>query len=399
MTSQTQRCVDSIGELLGLPVSLTDGDLNSLLFSPHPDDLIDEVRRDSLLHRTTAPWVRQWFFEYGVGRSAKPVRVEPHPKRETMSRLVLPVQHRGHQLGLLCVLDPARQCDGESIDKIAGLVRELAELLYDEATDRVAVSRQLQDLLTGSVDVRDRAVRSLEQSSVLAADDAYLVATVSGVVGPPKPHPDTEPVSGGTAASSGRILQCTAPAHHIFLLPADSVTTEPPAAWLRRITRTAAGCCGEPVVGIGEPCRLADAPRSYEQARAAMSAAARLDHLGAQVSFADLGALRLLATRNDQDLEAAVAPQARPLLEGDDELLLTVATYLEAGCDASATAARLNVHRGTLYYRLRKAESATGLDLSQGTDRLALHLAVLVHSFVASPRRPGHPAPVRLLPL
>ena len=45
MASEIQRCIDAIGELLGLPVSLTDVDLNSLRFIPHAEDMIDEVRR------------------------------------------------------------------------------------------------------------------------------------------------------------------------------------------------------------------------------------------------------------------------------------------------------------------------------------------------------------------
>ena len=39
MASQIQRWVDAIGELLGLPVSLTDVDPNSLRFSPHAEDM------------------------------------------------------------------------------------------------------------------------------------------------------------------------------------------------------------------------------------------------------------------------------------------------------------------------------------------------------------------------
>jgi PucR-like helix-turn-helix protein len=35
---------------------------------------------------------------------------------------------------------------------------------------------------------------------------------------------------------------------------------------------------------------------------------------------------------------------------------------------------RLSLHRGTLYYRLRKAERIAGVDLRSGCDRLALHL-------------------------
>ena len=49
------------------------------------------------------------------------------------------------------------------------------------------------------------------------------------------------------------------------------------------------------------------------------------------------------------------------------------ATIGRAG-DTKASAERLSLHRGTLYYRLQKAEQIAGVDLRSGCDRLALHL-------------------------
>lgn len=401
MASEIQRCVDTIGEVLGLPVSLTDIDLNSLRFSPHAEDRIDDVRRDSLLLRTTAPWVRAWFAEYGVGRATKPVRVEPHPDRDTYSRMVLPVTHRGMQLGLLCVLDPDRSCTEDDLAKVRDLVDELATLMYDDEADRLEVSRLLHELLTGGATARARAITGLEQTSGLKAVTECVVVTVSGVEGPPKPTDSvaTPAATRRTASPNpADIVQCQAGDHHVFMLRTDTFENEPLEAQLRRITRVARGCCPTPVVGVGEPTTLAETSRSYDQARAAMSAAARLEQLPDRVAFADLGALRLLATRPDLELQTALDPQTQALLATDDEeLLLTLTVYLDSGCDAAASSAQLNVHRGTLYYRLRKAEAATGLDLSRGADRLTLHLGLLAHRFVASPRRAGHRGPIRLL--
>lgn len=401
MASEIQRCVDAIGGLLGRPVSLTDVELNSLSFSPHADDAIDDVRRDSLLQRTTAPWVREWFGEYGVGRTTKQVRVEPHPDRDTMSRLVIPVIHRGMPLGLLCVLDPGRSCTENDVATIGHLVEELAALMYDDEADRIEASRLLHELLTGNATARTRAINGLKQTNGLDDDTECVVVSVSGIAGPPRPPNRTAAPSPGRRTNrpaSAGIVQCPARDHHVFLLRADTFEDEPLDAQLRRITRVARGCCRVPVTGVGEPVAMPEATRSYEQARAAMSAAARLDEWPDQVAFADLGVLRLIATRSDAELETALDPRTRTLLAtGDEELRLTLAAYLDNGCDAAVTAARLNVHRGTLYYRLRKAESATGLDLSRGHDRLTLHAGLLAHRFVASPRRAGHDGQVRLL--
>jgi hypothetical protein len=55
-------------------------------------------------------------------------------------------------------------------------------------------------------------------------------------------------------------------------------------------------------------------------------------------------------------------------------VIATLETYLDLAGDAKASAERLSLHRGTLYYRLQKAERIAGVDLRSGCDRLALHL-------------------------
>ncbi len=52
----------------------------------------------------------------------------------------------------------------------------------------------------------------------------------------------------------------------------------------------------------------------------------------------------------------------------------TLETYLDCGCNAQRAAERLFVHPNTLYYRLRRIVERTGLDLSDGIERLAVHL-------------------------
>jgi hypothetical protein len=64
-------------------------------------------------------------------------------------------------------------------------------------------------------------------------------------------------------------------------------------------------------------------------------------------------------------------PEAAPLLR-------TLETYLELAGSAQATAEALHLHRTSLYYRLQRVEQLAGTDLKDGTERLALHLALKV---------------------
>lgn len=50
--------------------------------------------------------------------------------------------------------------------------------------------------------------------------------------------------------------------------------------------------------------------------------------------------------------------------------------FLDCAGQASRTAAALGIHRQTLYYRLSRIEELTGLHLTEGEDRLLLHMAL-----------------------
>ena len=58
------------------------------------------------------------------------------------------------------------------------------------------------------------------------------------------------------------------------------------------------------------------------------------------------------------------------------ELARTAEVFLDHAGQAGRTAAELGIHRQTLYYRLSRVEQLTGLRLTDGEDRLLLHMAL-----------------------
>jgi DNA-binding PucR family transcriptional regulator len=66
-------------------------------------------------------------------------------------------------------------------------------------------------------------------------------------------------------------------------------------------------------------------------------------------------------------------------------LLQTVASYLAHAGSGPAAADDLHIHRTTLYYRLSKITELTGLDLGNGSTRLALHLGITMMSLMDEP--------------
>jgi DNA-binding PucR family transcriptional regulator len=57
-------------------------------------------------------------------------------------------------------------------------------------------------------------------------------------------------------------------------------------------------------------------------------------------------------------------------------LLETLETYLDLAGDVQKVAARLRLHRSSLYYRLDRLTQLVAADLSDGMTRLDLHVAL-----------------------
>ena len=82
--------------------------------------------------------------------------------------------------------------------------------------------------------------------------------------------------------------------------------------------------------------------------------------------------------------QAALVDLVRTLLEpltrsrgGAEPLLTTLETYFATGAVATETARRLHISVRTVTYRLARVKALTGTDLTDPTQRLALHMAVV----------------------
>jgi len=135
------------------------------------------------------------------------------------------------------------------------------------------------------------------------------------------------------------------------------------------------------VAGIAEPrADLVALRASWVEARHAARVAAAVPAVRPVARWADLGLYRLLTALPQSELAALVldAPVRRLLDALDPELVQTVRVYLDRAGNVQETAAALHIHRQTLYYRLSKAETITGLSLGNGHDRSRLHVGLML---------------------
>ncbi len=134
-------------------------------------------------------------------------------------------------------------------------------------------------------------------------------------------------------------------------------------------------------IGVGEVCeRVPDFPRSYRQARLALSLPAAAEWGDRAVRFDDLGVYRLFSALDDLDeVERFVELWIGSLIAYDSargsDLVRTLTLYLSHGGSYEVTAEALIVHRNTLKYRLQRIRQISGLDLGDPETTFNLQLA------------------------
>ncbi|MDX3395800.1 helix-turn-helix domain-containing protein, partial [Streptomyces scabiei] len=124
----------------------------------------------------------------------------------------------------------------------------------------------------------------------------------------------------------------------------------------------------------GARAGLAELGTDWREAAAAARAALAEPRLGPVAEWRSIGPYRLLTALPPG---APGDPAVRPLLTpAHRELAHTAEVFLDHAGQAGRTAAELGIHRQTLYYRLSRVEKLTGLSLTDGEDRLLLHMAL-----------------------
>lgn len=380
MFDDLQKRVNEIARQVGLPVSLTTPDLDSIVFSPHSGLIIDAVRSKSLLSRGTEEWVVRWFRKAGVGSSLEPTFVPGIPDKEAMSRWVVPVHSAGLILGYLSILDPDATCESSTLESVAEQASDIGRIMLDsEESARLAKDR-LRRALTSPGPDQTAAVKELwDQLGTRVQDWVIAVGTSAQSTSSTGPHETkTAAARPGRARNPGALsIECKFEDHHAFLLAGDA-DVDP--AILADLTP----CCPTLVVGAGNPVEdPRHLPRSYQQALGALWTATTNGR--GTTRWSDLAPIKILSLQ-DPGVLADTVPGPIASLGPDSELLETVDHYLDHGRKPDLVADSLHIHRGTLYYRLRKFEDATGLDLESGKDRLTIQLSLEALKLLRAPK-------------
>ncbi|MGY1845421.1 PucR family transcriptional regulator [Modestobacter sp. SYSU DS0875] len=386
MRDDLQDLVDEVSRVLGAPATLEDRDFTLLAFCAHGDSdgisTMDAVRTRSILGRGSTPQVRARFEEHGITTATGPLRIPADPAAGVLTRLCLPVRSGDRLHGWLWLLDAGRtdvtDPGAPGLAEALELAAEAGRLLAGAGSGTAELSTALSTALTAAAPAR--ALRHLTDA-VGPGTSVALVAVHPGGDGLPAGW--TAPGAGAvsTVLEGGRLVAV------LLALPADGDARAAGALTAAALADLPAGS----TAGVAAPrTGCAELTTQWREARIAARVAGVDARFSPAASWAELGVWRQVAELPGPD--PALAP-----LVADPVLTATAATWLDCAASPQRAAARLRVHRQTLYYRLGRIEQLTGLDLSDGADRLLLHLGVRAAQLVdaTTPPPDRHPGALR----
>lgn len=139
--------------------------------------------------------------------------------------------------------------------------------------------------------------------------------------------------------------------------------------------------------GISNPVqKLTDIPITYKEAVHALINGYESDNTSVITFYKTREIEELLSILPEKDLEElyknTLKTLAFPETVEDVDLIKTIETYLDYQCNISETARKLYVHRNTVKYRIKKAESILQCSLHDPVESLHIRIALVIGSIL-----------------
>ena len=376
---------------------LDDANLRLLAHSRQRDEEADRVRIASLLQREAPASVKRHLRHERIEQLAAPALVAGSDELGMQPRLCCPVRWNDGLLGYLWLIDDREPLAPHEVEQCLAATREIAALLHEEEflvhSSRRLQRRLLLGLLTGPPEEVERSLIEIDRLNLLAGACSLtvLVASARSADGAPVSDRVRHALDGATERVSRLVL----PRHALAGMHGDRAVVvlaleRGGAEEESRLADRLHGFLAEaferlpgwtPVVGVGplvdDPAR---AHESYARACGAARVAGAMPERGPVARWDRLGVFRALSSiprdrvADLTDIHEGLAALART--PTGDSLIATAEVYLDLGADARAAARALHLHRSSLYYRLTKCQEVAGVNLRDGGDRLAFHLAL-----------------------
>lgn len=398
MTSSLQRIAESLAERLGRSAAIDDARLRLLAHSAHRGE-VDRVRAESILRRAVPKEVFEHVYTCYDDATGLYIITPREDLGLDDGRIGHPIMYQGALLGFVWLLVSEGPVEGEHYDAAREAASEAALIMHRDYLQAGRVRDHERELIEQLFDgVRARrvsaAVEITEERLFTAGSHAVLVAEIDRADGHATEGDQLALASALATIRSRRapqsLLALERPNHAVLIAaeplgPSGREDLVGLGISLRDAVLTASDV-DDCWVGIGRSrTDLAEVTSSYDEALRAIRIRRRVQTLDPVTPVERLGIYELLDQVPESALRSMLHPGLRVLMEQgsrSDSLVQTLETFLDSAGDVKAASERLFAHRTSLYYRLRRIQELTGLDLSNGDDRLIAHLGLKIARLV-----------------
>lgn len=404
--SQFHDLTDRLCNLLGNPVTIEATDFELIAYS-RQEEAVDEIRKLTVLQRRVPePVVRELFRSGVVDRitsSQQPVRVHGLARVGLGNRVAVAIRLGDRVFGHIWVQEIHRILTDDDMLLLQHVANLAVTAFLQLEKQRHSHSQRVSDFLWGLV----KAPQIGEEEAILRADQQQIQLPEPYRIVIIEPDKGVDPFNGHGNGEVSRFRQellavindeamryristlMVRQEANITLLTSVSADESGPGTsaetYLRAI-RNRAQRQGIPVSvsGSGIYHKISMLPMAYAEALRCLNVGRQLGWTGSVATKGNLGALQLLPLIQETDdkwgVSQGIHSKIARLIEEDERpgrnfpLLETLEVYLDCAGDTQRTAERLFVHVNTVNYRLRRITECAGLQLSDGLERLCIHM-------------------------
>lgn len=397
MASHLQELAEALADRLGRSVAVDDARVRLLAHSPHRG-AVDPARAESVLRRAVSQDIVDHVFACRDPATGLYL-VTPRPDLGLEDgRMGQPILHQGSLLGFVWLLASEGELDPRTREAIERSAAEAAAIIHRDHLHARSMREREDDLvarlIAGDQAASARAAAELREERLFDAGSYSAIAVDIARAGGTT-EADRLALTSALAALRSRRLP-----HELLtlerrdgavLLVADAIgaSAADDVAALAVAARGVVLAGSEGVecwVGTGRSRDdLTAAAGSIDEASRAARIARRIPALGPVAAVSSLGVYEMLDQVPPEALRAMMHPGLAALIDqGADPLIRTLEAFLDNAGDVKTASEQLFAHRTSLYYRLRRIQDLTGLDLSDGDDRLIAHLGLRIARLIGS---------------
>jgi len=403
MQQDVEQIVERVALKLGRGLSLEDLDGVLLAYSSNQSHA-DRVRVNFLLSKRVPSDVSAWQLAQGISTAVRPVVVPANEELGMLGRVCVPLLVRGFRVGYLWVqLDLEEQSATAILAELPGVRDELdllAGLLLDSNTAESEFRRRREQEFLSACGGESNAVAAVAGWKEIQGRGPWQLVTI---LDPEGARSDVDPIAAtlthrsaalqSTIGVNAALFSAGTETHSVVLFRESGGRADHAQVLVHyqlELAKRAGRKVDRVILGISEPFQvIRQLGAAYRQSKVAAQAAAVDQPLGELVDSRTVGVYQLfdrLIAPGGWDDTGSVHFQELEDHDKNGELLPVLELLYDNDGSVQDVAAKLHLHRSSIYNRLGRIRQLIGADPLSGAIRLELHAALKARRWAGRPR-------------